>query len=99
MDLAGASAREVAPNIEEAKMPVGPDNTTYDVVARKDGTYAVKITKPYRMPHYQEGFESEAEAEDWIFRQMEPTGGGEQSYAGPPDSLPGHAPGSSGEED
>lgn len=83
----------------EAAMPIGPDNTAYSVTARQDGTYAVQIIKPSKVPYFKEGFKSEVEADDWIFDQIERTSAKSPPYAGPPDSLPGHAPGTEEGED
>lgn len=79
-------------------MPIGPDNKAYSVIARDDGSYAVEITEPAGLPRFAEGFKTKAEAEDWIFNRIERKGDDLPPYAGPPDSLPGHAPGEAGDE-
>jgi len=71
-------------------MPMGPDNTAYMVIARDDGTYAVELRKPGGLPRFTDGFTSKADAERWMFAHMQ--GSELPSYAGPPDSLPGHNP-------
>jgi hypothetical protein len=73
-------------------MHMGPDNSAYSIVTRPDGSFIVEITKANTVPRYAEGFSTQEEAENWVFREIERTKEGLEPYAGNPDAVPG-APG------
>ena len=45
----------------------------YEIEPRDDGTFAVTIRAGTAIPRTVPGFDSEAEAEAWVFRQLEET--------------------------
>jgi hypothetical protein len=57
--------------LKESDMPLGPDGTGYTSIARADGTYEVVMVKPEGLPEVVKVFPTDAEAEHWIFEQIE----------------------------
>ncbi len=48
-----------------------PAETDYEVVAVADGTFEVRISAANQLPLTVTGFETQEEAEAWVFQQIE----------------------------
>lgn len=58
-------------------MRPGPAEIDYELITLEDGSFGVRITEADRLPRVVTGFDSQAEAETWIFRQVEAPSGPE----------------------
>ena len=63
--------------------------TTYTVLDRHDGSYAVQVFPHTSLPQVIEPFRTAAEAEQWVFEHVTGQGPKLPQYAGPPQTTPG----------
>jgi len=56
-------------------MTAFPAETDYQIIQLPDGTFGVEVSSATKLPQTIDGFATQAEAEAWVFQQVEAPSG------------------------